>query len=67
MFGVSTALPVVLFAVLIVVSANAMARYFNRISAFERWSRRLTGGVFVLVGVYFCLAFIFKVVPPSFG
>lgn len=66
-FGISTALPVVLFAILIVVSANAMARYFNRVSVFERWSRRVTGGIFVLVGVYFCLAFIFKVLPAGGG
>ncbi len=66
-FGISTALPVVVFAVLIVVSANAMAKAFNSISAFERWARRVTGVIFLLVGVYFCLAFIFKVVPTNLG
>jgi cytochrome c-type biogenesis protein len=66
-FGISTALPVVLFAFLIAISANAMAKAFNRISAFERWARRVTGVIFLVVGVYFCLAFIFKVVPTSLG
>ena len=66
-FGISTALPVVVFAILIVVSTNAMARAFNRINAFERWARRVTGVIFVLVGVYFCLAFIFKVMPTNIG
>ena len=66
-FGISTALPVVLFAILIVISANAMAKAFNRISAFERWARRVTGVIFLVVGVYFCLAFIFKIVPTSLG
>ncbi len=66
-FGVSTALPVVAFAILIVVSANAMAKAFNLISAFERWARRVTGVVFLVVGVYFCLAFIFKVMPTRLG
>jgi len=66
-FGVSTALPVVVFAVLIVVSTNAMARTFDRLTAFERWARRITGGIFLLVGVYFCLAFIFRVVPAGLG
>ena len=60
-FGVSTGLPVVLFAILIVVSTNAMARAFDRITVFERWARRLTGAVFVVVGMYFCLAFIFRI------
>ncbi len=66
-FGISTALPVVVFAILIVISANAMAKAFNSISVFERWARRVTGVIFLLVGVYFCLAFIFKVVPTNLG
>lgn len=66
-FGVSTALPVVVFAVLIVISANAMAKAYDRISVFERWARRVTGVIFLIVGVYFCLAFVFEVVPASLG
>lgn len=66
-FGVSTALPVVIFAILIVASTNAMARAFNRLTACERWARRITGVIFLLVGVYFCLAFIFHVVPAGLG
>ena len=42
-----------------------MAKAFNSISAFERWARRVTGVIFLLVGVYFCLAFIFKVVADQ--
>jgi cytochrome c-type biogenesis protein len=64
-FGVSTALPVVAFAVLIVISANAMAKAYDRISAFERWARRITGVLFLILGIYFCLAFIFQVLPTS--
>ena len=66
-FGISTALPVVIFAILIVISANAMAKAFNRIGIFERWARRVTGVIFLIIGVYFCLAFIFKIVPTSLG
>jgi cytochrome c biogenesis protein CcdA len=61
-FGVSTGLPVVVFAILIVVSTEAMARTFNRIAAFERWARRVTGVIFVAIGIYFSLAFIFRVI-----
>ncbi len=59
-FGISTGLPVVLFAILIVASANAMAKAFNRITAFERWARRVTGVVFIAVGIYFSLLHIFR-------
>jgi cytochrome c-type biogenesis protein len=60
-FGISTGLPVVLFAFLIVVSTNAMAKAFNRITAFERWARQTTGVVFIVAGIYFSLVFIFRV------
>ena len=64
-FGVGTALPVVVFAILIVVSANAMAKAFDKISAFERWARRVTGALFIAIGIFFCLAFIFEVIPAT--
>lgn len=66
-FGLCTALPVVLFAVLIAFGANAVAGFFNRISAFEKWARRTTGVIFIVVGLYFCLAFIFGILPTTFG
>ncbi len=66
-FGIGTALPVVLFAILIVVSASTMAGAFNRITAFERWARRVTGVLFILIGIYFSLAFIFRVIPTTVG
>jgi len=44
-----------------------MAKAFNSISVFERWARRVTGAVFLAIGVYFCLAFIFKIVPTHLG
>lgn len=59
-FGISTGLPVVLFAILIVISTNAVAKAFNRISAFERWARRVTGVVFIAVGIYFSLRFVYR-------
>lgn len=61
MYGISTALPVIVFAALIAVGANAVGSAFNKASAFERWARRITGVIFVGVGVYFCLRFIFSV------
>lgn len=60
-FGIGTALPVVVFAFLIAVGTKAMAAAFDRVSAFERWARLVTGVLFVGVGVYFCLAFVFRI------
>jgi len=60
-YGVGTALPVLAFAILIVVSTNAVGRAYDRITQFEWWARRITGVLFIGIGVYFCLAFIFRV------
>jgi len=37
-----------------------MAKAFNRITSFERWARRVTGVVFIAVGIYFSLLHIFR-------
>jgi len=55
-YGIATGLPVLLFAVLIALGANKVAQAFNRIRAFERWARRITGALFVVIGGYYCLA-----------
>jgi cytochrome c biogenesis protein CcdA len=55
-YGIATGLPVLLFAVLIALGANKVGQAFNRIQAFERWARRITGALFIVIGVYYCLA-----------
>jgi len=58
-FGVGTAAPVVAFAFLIALSAGRVGAAFNRLRQVEWWARRVTGAVFILVGIYFCLVYIF--------
>lgn len=60
-YGISTALPVIAFAVLIAFSAQAVGQAFNRVAAFERWARRVTGVLFIAIGVYFTLRFVFRI------
>lgn len=62
LFGIGTAAPVIGFAVVIAYSARIAGLFFNRLAVFERWFRRITGAVFVLIGVYFCLKYIFGVI-----
>ena len=61
LFGVGTALPVVVFSVVIAVSAKAVGGAFKRVSQFEWWARRATGVVFILVGIYYSLVYIWGV------
>jgi cytochrome c-type biogenesis protein len=54
LYGLGTALPVFAFAVLIALGAKSVAAAFKRLTAVEVWARRITGTVFVGIGIYFC-------------
>ena len=60
-YGVATGLPVLVFAVLIAVGAKRVGEAYHKLVPFEKWARRVTGAVFILVGIYYCLAHIFGV------
>ncbi|MEX1311579.1 MAG: aromatic aminobenezylarsenical efflux permease ArsG family transporter [Candidatus Sulfomarinibacteraceae bacterium] len=51
-YGVGTALPVVVFAVLIAMGVGWMGSALDRVQAFEKWARFATGLVFVGVGIF---------------
>lgn len=57
-YGVGTALPVVVFAVLAAFGARFVADLFNRLTQFDRWARVVTAIVFLVVGVYYCLNYL---------
>jgi cytochrome c biogenesis protein CcdA len=60
-FGIGTALPVVVFALVIAFSAHRLGKAFNRLTQIERWARRITGMVFTGAGIYLMLAYVFGV------
>ena len=61
LYGLGTALPVLVFAVLISMGAGYVGRLFNRLTQFELWARRLTGLIFLVVGVYLIAVYLFGV------
>ncbi len=61
LYGVATGLPVLLFALLVAFGAQSLGRIFNKFTLIEWWARRITGAVFVVVGIYYSLTFIFGV------
>jgi cytochrome c biogenesis protein CcdA len=61
LYGLGTGLPVLLFAVLIAFGAQSVGNAFNKLTQLELWIRRVTGGIFILVGVYYCLMHIFNI------
>jgi len=60
-YGIGTGLPVLVFAVLIAVSTKSVGVLFNKVTVFERWARQVTGVIFIGVGVYLTLKYIFKI------
>lgn len=60
-YGVATGMPVLVFAILIALGAKRVGEAYNKLVLFEKWARRITGGIFILVGIYYCLAHIFVV------
>lgn len=60
-YGVGTALPVLVFAVLLATSARSVGRAYNVLGKLEWWARMGTGVVFILIGIYFSLKYVFQV------
>jgi len=59
-YGIGTALPVLIVAFLLAYSAQAVGKTYNVLSKVEWWARMSTGWVFVLVGIYFSLKHVFE-------
>jgi len=59
-YGVGTALPVLVVAFLLAYSAQAVGKTYNVLSKVEWYARMITGWIFVLVGAYFSLKHVFE-------
>jgi cytochrome c biogenesis protein CcdA len=60
-YGVGTALPVIVFAFVIAVSTRTVGVMFDKLKTIEKWARRVTGVVFIAVGIYYTLIYIFGI------
>jgi len=60
-YGIGTALPVLMVAFLLAYSAQSVGKMYNVLARVEWWARMITGGIFILVGVYFSLRYVFEV------
>ncbi|MBN1293947.1 MAG: sulfite exporter TauE/SafE family protein [Candidatus Latescibacteria bacterium] len=61
LFGIGTGLPVLAFAMLFALSAKSVGYLFNKITIFELLARRATGLIFIIVGIYLTLKYIFNI------
>ena len=60
-YGIATGLPVLIFAGVIAVGVNKIARIYEKVTSFERKARLLTGIIFIAVGIYYTFTVIFGV------
>ena len=51
LFGAASALPVVVFSLLIAAGVRKVGALFGRITELEKWLRLVTGAVFLVIGV----------------
>ncbi len=61
-YGVGTALPVVLTGVILAFGLDRLNTYYERVKKMDRIARVLTGGICLLIGLYFILKYTFSTV-----
>ena len=59
-YGIGTGLPVLVFVVAIALGVTSLSHWFNRITRLEYYTRKITGVVFILVGLYYTGIYIFR-------
>ena len=64
LFGVGTAVPVIVFALLMAFASQYVAKAFHRLTQVERWVRVITGVIFVVAGVFYALTHIYELPLP---
>ncbi|HNW39552.1 MAG TPA: aromatic aminobenezylarsenical efflux permease ArsG family transporter [Candidatus Omnitrophota bacterium] len=59
-YGVGTGLPVFLFAAAIALGVTSLSGWFHGITKLEYYAGRITGGIFILAGLYYTGSYILK-------
>ncbi|MFC1763286.1 aromatic aminobenezylarsenical efflux permease ArsG family transporter [Planctomycetota bacterium] len=61
LYGIGTAIPVLVFALLLAFAASAVGKAFNQLTAVERWVRLAAGQLFILIGLYYCVRHVYGI------
>ena len=65
LYGFGTGLPVAFFALLTALGFKGAAKWFQKTAGIEAMLRASAGALFILVGIYFCLIYLFGI-PLNF-
>ena len=61
LFGIATGLPVLVFAFLLAFAANRIGGAYHRLAGAEVWAQRITGWIFLAVGISMTIFITLKV------
>lgn len=61
-YGIGTGLPIFVFSLIIIFSISIISKFYESITKIEVYARKITGIIFLFVGIYYALAYIFKVI-----
>ncbi|MCX5706112.1 MAG: aromatic aminobenezylarsenical efflux permease ArsG family transporter [Candidatus Omnitrophica bacterium] len=59
-YGIGTGLPVLVFAVAIALGVTSLSHWFNKITRLEYYTRKITGVIFIIVGIYYTGIYILR-------
>ena len=57
-YGIGTGLPVLVFSLAIAYGISTLSHWFNKMAMLEKYTRKITGIIFILVGLYFVWAYV---------
>ena len=61
LYGIGTALPVIFFAFIIAFGGEYLGKLFHCLTKTEIWFRRIAGVIFILVGIYYSVIYIYGI------
>ena len=57
-YGIGTGLPVLIFALGVALGVTSLSRWFHRVTRLEAYAKKITGAIFLIVGIYYIFAHI---------
>jgi cytochrome c biogenesis protein CcdA len=58
-FAIATALPVIIVGWILAFSSNSIGRFYNKMNIIQKWFNWIVGGLFVAIGLYYCIIVFF--------
>ncbi|MDL2230891.1 aromatic aminobenezylarsenical efflux permease ArsG family transporter [Bacteroidales bacterium OttesenSCG-928-L19] len=52
-FAIATGLPVIIIAYLLAYSMSNVGKFYNKMSSFQKWFKRIVAAIFIIIGIYY--------------